>query len=492
LCAISVLTWDSRIHMPPGGARTRGQQLATLTKLAQERFVGDEMGRLLEAAEADVLGDPPDSYRVRAVQNAREAYDIARRIPMVLLEALAELKAVALQAWIEAKAANDFDHFAPHLAQMITLNQELADAIGYAGHPYDAMLTMYEPEMTSERLQKLFEELKVGILPLLQRIVNSGISVSWEFLTQEYPPQKQRAFGLEIAEAFGYDMNRGWLGEAPHPFEISFTREDVRITTRYQPNYLPGGIFGIFHETGHGLYEQGVDPALTRTALACDFLGLYAVGGVSYGSHESASRLWENPVGRSKAFWHLHFPRLKTYFPTQLAGVDWEQFYRAVNRVQPSLIRVEADEVTYNLHIMLRVEIEMGLLDGSLAVGDLPQVWNAKIEEYLGLIPPTDSQGVLQDMHWSIGSVGSFPAYTIGNIMAAQFLQAALRDVDALEDALAMGNDRPLLDWLTENVYRHGRAFGPKELLMRASGTGLEPTPYLDYLEEKYSDLYSI
>jgi carboxypeptidase Taq len=490
MCAISVLTWDVRTQMPPRGVQTRGQQLATLSRLVQERFVSDETGRLLERAEMEVAGEAPDSYRMRSVRSAREAYDIARRIPVALVGEMAARKAVAQQAWTEAKQNNDFGHFAPHLTQIVRLSRELADSIGYAEHPYDAMLLLYEPGMTAARLRRLFEELKAGILPLLHRVMSSGISVPWEFLTRNYPADKQRAFGLEIAQAFGYDLEGGRLDEAAHPFEISFTREDVRITTRYQPNYLPGAIFGIFHETGHALYEQGVDPSLTRTALTCDFLGLYAVGGTSYGTHESQSRLWENQVGRSRPFWQRHFPRLRKYFPDQLADVDWETFYRAVNRVQPSLIRVEADEVTYNLHIMLRVEIEMGLMEGSLEVDDLPQVWKARMEEYLGLTPPTDSEGVLQDIHWSAGHIGSFPTYTVGNVMAAQFFQAAQRDVPGLDDALAAGDYRPLLGWLTENVYRHGRAFSPEELLQRSTGSGLQTAPYLAYIQNKYAELY--
>ena len=264
------------------------------------------------------------------------------------------------------------------------------------------------------------------------------------------------------------------------------------MTTRYQENYMPGAVFGLFHETGHALYEQGVDPALTRSALTSDFLGQYAVGGVSFGTHESQSRLWENQIGRSRSFWQLHFARLQSYFPEQLAGVDVEQFYRSVNRVRPSLIRVEADEVTYNLHIMLRVEIEMGLLDGSIAVDDLSELWRAKMTEYLGVVPPTDTEGVLQDIHWSSAQFGTFPAYTIGNVMSAQFMQAARRDVAGLDDELAAGNYTPLREWLTANIYRHGRAFSPEELLQRTTGEGLTPQPYLAYLREKYDELYPV
>ncbi len=434
----------------------------------------------------------PDSYRVRAIQAAREAHTIARRVPAALVGEMATAKAVAQQVWAEAKTHNDFASFAPHLAQMIDLCRRLADAIGYDEHPYDAMLLQYEPGMTAARLQTLFGELKAGVLPLLQQIVERGTTPRWDFLTRGFPAADQRAFGVEIARKFGYDFNRGRLDDSAHPFEISFTRDDVRMTTRYQPDYLPGAIFGIFHESGHGLYEQNIHPDLTRTALTCDFLGLYAVGGASFGTHESQSRLWENQIGRSRAFWELHFADLQGRFPQQLGDVSVDEFYRAVNRVQPSLIRVEADEVTYNLHIMLRVEIEMGLMDGSMAVADLPEIWTDKLESYLGLTPPSDREGVLQDIHWSSGHVGSFPTYTIGNIMSAQFLQAAHAQVPGLADALAGGEYAPLLTWLTENIYQHGRAYTPEELLVRSTGEGLQTGPYLAYLTEKFSDLYGI
>jgi len=354
------------------------------------------------------------------------------------------------------------------------------------------MLLKYEPGMTAEKLRALFAELRAGVLPLLRAIMAQGDVVRADFLAREYDEEQQKAFALELAQAFGYDLQRGRLDRTTHPFEVSFTRNDVRITTRYNRRYLPAALFGTLHETGHALYEQGVDPALTRTALATDFLGLYAVGGASFGTHESQSRLWENMVGRSRVFWQHHFNRLRDYFPAQLADVDPEAFYRAINRVRPSLIRVEADEVTYNFHIMLRVEIEMALLDGSVSVRDLPEVWHAKMEEYLGVTPLDDAQGVLQDIHWSNGYFGSFPTYTIGNVMAAQFFAAAQRDVPALDAALAQGDYTPLRDWLTQHIYRHGRAYSPSELLERSTGQTLQAQPYLDYLRTKFSELYGL
>jgi carboxypeptidase Taq len=492
LNAISILKWDARTQMPHGGAETRGSQLGTLSKVAQEHFISEKTQRLLDAAEAEVAGEDADSYRRRAVEQTRQYYEIIRRLPLDLVGEKAALEPVSEGVWAEAKQNNDFKSFAPYLQKQVDLAKRQAEAIGYEDHPFDALVFEYEPSVNAAKLRVLFEALKTGLLPLLKRIVDKNDTFTHNLWEHEYPLDKQKAFGLEMAQRFGYDLNRGRLDIAPHPFEISFTRNDVRITTRYSKNYFPMAFYGTLHETGHALYEQGVDPSLTRTALTIDFLGKYPVGGTSYGAHESQSRLWENQIGRSRAFWGAHFDRMREYFPEQLADADPDLMYRAVNRVQPSLIRVEADEVTYNLHIMLRVEIELGLLDGSIQVNDLPEIWNAKMQEYLGVTPPNDSKGVLQDIHWSGGGFGSFPGYTVGNVMSAQFLEAARRDVSGLDDALAGGEYKPLLDWLTENIYRHGRAYSATELLERTTGSDLHVQPYLNYLNAKFSEIYDL
>jgi carboxypeptidase Taq len=492
LNAISVLKWDARTQMPPGGAQTRGHQLATLSRVAQEHFTSDKTARLLDAAEKEVATEDPDSYRVRAVKQTREYYNIVRRIPVELTAKKATLAPVSEQVWAEAKQNNDFASFAPYLQQMLDLAKEQADAVGYKEHPFDALVFEYEPSVTAASLKALFEELKAGLLPLLKRIVANDKPLEKDLWQHEYPLDKQKAFGLEIAQEIGYDLERGRLDIAPHPFEISFTRNDVRITTRYNLNYLPMALYGTMHETGHALYEQGVDPALTRSPLTTDFLGQYPVGGTSYGAHESQSRLWENQIGRSRAFWEVHFARLRQIFPEQMADANPDLLYRSVNRVRPSLIRVEADEVTYNLHIMLRVEIEMALLEGKLKVNELPEAWNAKMQEYLGVTPPNNSKGVLQDVHWSGGGFGSFPGYTVGNVMSAQFLEAAQQQVSGLDEALNHGDYIPLLGWLQENIYRHGRAYTANELLLRSTGQDLHVKPYLAYLEAKFTELYGL
>ena len=491
LNTMNILNWDARTQMPTGGNVTRGFQLATLSGLAQEKLVADQLKTLLERAETETANLPEDGIERRNLKALREASELFRRTPERLTRDLAGLRAEAQHCWGQARAKNDFAMFIPVLERMVGLQRELAEVIGYTEHPYDALVGLYEPDMTHAKLQTLFAQLKAKCLPLLERI-RAAKPPREDFLKREFPLGQQRAFGLEVAQAFGYDLERGRLDTSLHPFEISFTRDDVRITTRYQPNFLTMSLFGTLHETGHALYEQGVAPELSRTALTSDLPGLYAVGGASFGTHESQSRLWENLVGRSSSFWQHWYPRLCEVFPNQLGDVDGETFLRAVNRVSSSLIRVEADEITYNLHIMLRVELEAALIDGSLSVSDLPAAWNAKMQEYLGLTPPDDTRGVLQDIHWSAGYFGSFPTYTIGNVMASQFFAAARAQVSNLEASLEAGDYAPLRGWLTEHIYRHGRRFRPQELLQRATGRGLDAQPYLEYLETKFTGLYQL
>ncbi len=488
--AMSVLNWDARVTMPAGGSETRAQQLGTLAEIVREQFDSDATRRLLEAAERDVADLPEDAYAVREVRQAREALVTLSRVPPELSAELVRLGSAAQPVWAEAKATQNFAHFAPSLTRMVALTRDLADAIGYEAHPYDAMLKQYEPGMTAATLQTLFAELRAALLPLLDRVRGSPAKAPTHLLQGTFPKEKQRAFALGVAEKFGFDPARGRVDASHHPFEMSLTRNDVRMTTRYNERFLPGAVFGLFHETGHALYEQNVDPALTRTVLTTDLLGMYAVGGTSFGLHESQSRLWENMVGRSRTFWHNHFPELQQTFPEALADIDAETFYRAVNDVKPSLIRVEADEVTYNLHIMLRTELEMALLDGSVSVAELPDAWNARMEAYLGITPPNDSVGVLQDIHWSHGHIGTFPTYTLGNVMAAQFFAAARQQVPGLDESLERADYGPLRTWLTDNLYRHGRAYTPAELLERSTGQALGAGPLLTYLKDKYEALY--
>ena len=484
LCVLNLLAWDARTQMPAGGGGPRAQQLATISALARERT--------LDPAFAQAAQSTLDAgQHIRAATQALDASRAMARAPERLTRELASLKSASQDAWVRARAASDFAAFAPSLRRMVELNRELAAALGYEDHPYDALLNLYEPGLTGRTLTPLFAQLRAHHVPLVAAI-RARPAPRTEFLRRHYPAAQQRQVSLAAAQGFGYDLNRGRLDESAHPFEISFTRQDVRITTRIQEEFLSGALFGTLHETGHALYEQGLHPDLTRSVLASDLLGLYAVGGASYGTHESQSRLWENRIGRSRAYWDAHYPALQAHFPQQLADVSVSEFHRAVNEVRPSLIRVEADELTYDLHVMLRVDLERALIGGDLDVNDLPAAWNARIREDLNLDVPNDAVGVLQDIHWSSGMIGSFPTYTIGNVMASQFFTAAQRALPDLDAQLVRAEYGPLREWLTEQIYRHGRTFTPHELLTRVTGSGLDAAPYLKYLTDKYTGLYDL
>jgi len=490
LNAKSILAWDSRTMMPAGGAETRAKQLATLSVLARDHLVATETRSLLDTAEAEVQSMPADSVERTICAQVREAIDYHLRIPADLVRRRAESGSIGQDIWARARTAGDFSAFAPVLEETVALNREMAEHIGYSSHPYDALMYRFEPGETMASLSTLFATLREGMLPLLRSIAQKD-SPRYDFLKRPFPKQAQLDFGLKMAERIGYDLNRGRLDTTVHPFEVSFTRNDVRITTRVNENWMPACLFGSLHEAGHALYEQYCDPAYTRTPLATDLVGLYAVGGVSFGAHESQSRLFENHVGRSREFWDLNFAEAQAAFPDQLADIDAETFWRAVNRVAPGFIRVEADELTYDFHIMLRVDIEAALIDGSLKVADLPAAWNAKIKEYLGVDVPDDRVGVLQDVHWSSGQIGTFCNYTIGNVMAGQLFEVATRDA-AVSDGMASANYVPLREWMTEHVHRHGRRYSRNELLEKATGRALDPAPYIAHLTAKYSEIYGI
>ncbi|MEM9248093.1 MAG: carboxypeptidase M32 [Pseudomonadota bacterium] len=491
LNAGSVLSWDARTMMPEKGAPSRAKQLATLAVTARDLLCSDAMKRTLDGAEAEVAGHAEDSAEARAVAQVREAIAYHERIPPDLLARKTQAGTANHPIWAEARREANFDLFAPALTDMVELNRAIADAIGYDAHPYDALMYRFEPGTTTVSLAALFDQLKKGMLPLVRAIAETDQPRS-DFLTRDFPEDAQLRFALKMAERIGYDTSRGRLDLTVHPFEVSFTRNDVRITTRVARNYLPTALFGALHEAGHALYEQGVDPAYTRTPLATDLISLYAVGGVSFGAHESQSRLWENHVGRSRAFWANHFGTLRDAFPQTLDDVSEEAFYKAVNRSQPSFIRVEADELTYDFHIMLRVDIESRLIDGSLTVADLPEAWNEGMKSMLGVDVPDPAKGVLQDVHWSSGQIGTFCNYTIGNVMAAQLYDAATDQAPTISPALEGGDYAPLRDWLTDNVAQHGRRFTRDELLERATGRPLDPAPYIAHLTAKYSDIYAL
>ncbi|QXT40263.1 carboxypeptidase M32 [Gymnodinialimonas ceratoperidinii] len=491
LNAGSVLSWDARTMMPKGGAESRSKQLATLAVAARDLLCSDEMKRALDGAARETAGKDEESPEARIVAQVREAIDYHERIPAELLRRKTELGSAAHEVWAEAREKADFSIFAPALTTMVDINREMAEALGYEEHPYDALMYRFEPGTTQAGLTTLFARLREGMIPLIRAIAEADKPRS-DFLFRDYPVDGQMAFALKMAEKIGYDLDRGRLDTTVHPFEVSFTRNDVRITTRVNKNYMPMSLFGALHEAGHAMYEQGVDPAYTRTPLATDLISLYAVGGVSFGAHESQSRLWENHVGRSRAFWKNHMDDIRAAYPGTLDDVSEEEFYLAINRSEPSFIRVEADELTYDFHVMVRCELEAKMIDGSLEVADLPEAWNAAMKEYLGVDVPDDANGVLQDVHWSSGQIGTFCNYTIGNIMAAQLFDTATSKKPEIQTALDNADYTPLRNWLTENVAQHGRRFSRDELLEKATGRTLDPEPYIAHLTKKYSDIYAL
>ena len=486
LCTVNLMGWDARTMMPPGGVDARGQQIATLTALAREMVTGDDLRSTMEGAKDELAGADKDDIRLRALALAEREISTLRRIPAAIIDEMAGLTTKAHAAWAQARAENDFKGYAPLLKRMMAMQREISQAIG-GKHPYDPMVAKFEPGMTHAQLQLLYSQLKTALVPLIQRAA-AAKPPRMDFLARGFPVPQQKAYAMQMAERMGYDISRGRLDDTVHPFEISFTRNDVRITSRFREAWLPGGMFALWHEAGHGMYEQGGAPEFVRSIFTTDLVNLYAVNGASFGIHESQSRLWENRVGRARGFWDLHFSELRDHFPDQLHDVSADEFWRSVNAVRPDCIRVEADELTYDMHIILRSEIEAALMAGDLAVDDLPMVWAEKMKEYLGVAVPDDTRGVLQDVHWSHGYLGSFPTYTIGNIMASQFFRKAQQD-PAISKGLSSGNYAPLRNWLGDNIYLHGRSRLPQETLQAATGEGLDPTAYIADLTAKVDAL---
>lgn len=480
--AQAVLGWDQETYMPPAGVEARSYQLATLGRIAHEMFTADEVGELLVDAEGEASGVDPDSDDARLLRVTRRDFDRATRLPSRLVAELARATSLAQQAWKEARVEDDFARFRPHLERVLELTLEKAQAFGYEATPYDALLDEYEPEMKTARVAETFATLRERLVPLVAAI-GQRPAPDDGCLRRAFDDRAQWEFGLAVVRDFGFDFRRGRQDRSAHPFSTNFSVDDVRITTRVQQDFLPTGLFGTLHEAGHAMYEQGVDRALDRTPLA---------GGTSLGVHESQSRLWENLVGRSRPFWEHYYPRLQAVFPAQLSGVPLDAFYRAINRVEPSLVRVEADEVTYNLHIMLRFELELELVEGRLAVRDLPEAWNEGMRELIGLVPDSDADGVLQDIHWSLGAIGYFPTYSLGNLISAQLYEVARREVGGLEEGFGHGEFGPLLAWLRDRVHRHGRKFTADELLARIGAGELDAGPWLSYVERKFGTLYGL
>ena len=476
--AAELMEWDQETYMPSGAADSRARQVATLRRLAHERFTDERVGTLLDRLSSTEL----DAVGADLVAVVRRDFARACAISARLVQDLAVASGRAKEAWRVARSAGDFARFAPHLERIIDLTIEKAEAIGYTKCRYDALLDEYEPDMHTAQINALFAPLRAELVPIVQAI-RQGDEPRSEFLCEAYDPKLQWEFGMQVLRKVGFDLTRGRQDVSAHPFCTSFSIHDVRITTRLRDCYLPTALFGTLHEAGHALYEQGIDPVLENTPLA---------DGTSLGMHESQSRLWENQVGRSRPFWEHFYAELQRTFVAQLGGVCVDTFYRAINRVAPSCIRVEADEVTYNLHIMLRFELEQLMVEQRVAVEELPELWNAKMEEYLGVRPRTDSEGILQDIHWALGAIGYFPTYALGNLMSAQIF-ACMRDaMPNLDRCIASGNFANLLAWLRTNIHRLGRRRSAAAIMLKLTGGPLTATPWLAYIRQKYGALYHI
>ena len=478
--AAAVLGWDQQCYMPTGGTAERAEQLAVLGTIAHERFTATETGTLLAAAEAEARDLGTDSDERLTLRAVRRDYDLAVKIPSSLVAELAKAETLGHEVWVKARAENDFAHFAPTLEKLLELSRRKADYLGYVTHPYDALLDQYEPGMTTAEVDRVFGELRAGLVELVRHI-KSRPQQDDSPLRRGFPEAGQLAFGEAIIKKMGFDFRRGRQDKAVHPFCTSFGKDDVRITTRFEADWLPAALMGTIHETGHALYEQGFQMKDDFTPLS---------GPASLGIHESQSRLWENLVGRSRVFWDVYYGDLRKAFAGTLDDVSVDAFYRAINKVEPSYIRVEADEATYCLHIMLRFEIEKRMVAGELAVKDVPGAWNTLMEEYLGIAPDSDANGCLQDVHWSAALFGYFPTYALGTMLSSQLYDKATGDHPNIATDLERGEFDSLLLWLRENVHAPGRRYFPAELVERVCGEPAQSRSYLRYLNTKFRAIY--
>jgi carboxypeptidase Taq len=480
----SLLSWDEQTYLPPHGAEHRAEQLSLLAGMVHEQATSPRLGELLgELTDARELGGP-DSVQAANVREARRHFDRATKLPRRLVEELSRVTTLSQQAWVQARKQKDFAQFRPWLEQVVGLKREEAQAVGYGrGIPYDALLEDYEPGATAALIAQVFDPLRDRLVELVAAIRDSGRKPDASILTRSYPIDRQREFSLRAAAAIGFDFEAGRLDVAAHPFCSGIGPGDCRLTTRYDEHHFPGAFFGTLHEAGHGIYEQG---------LPREQFGTAAGDAASLGIHESQSRMWENLVGRGRAFWTHFFPTAQATFPEALGTVSLDQFHAAINDVRPSWIRVEADEVTYNLHIMLRFDLERPLIAGDLAPCDVPTVWNETFRRYFGMTPPDDALGCLQDVHWSAGLIGYFPTYSLGNMYAAQLFEAARTALGDLDAQFARGEFRPLKDWLNREVQQRGLTYRAPQLVQKITGAPLSSEPLLRHLNSRFRPLYGL
>lgn len=478
----ALMGWDQQVNMPRGGAEERGLQSAVIGRIQHEKFTSDEVGQLIADLEAEVGDLTAETDEARMVKVSKRAYERQTKIPLPLLMAFIQATSMAHEVWVEAKEKSDFSIFEPHLQKIVDLRKEYAALFQPYDHIYDPLLDDFEPGMKTAEVKEIFNKLRPQQVELLQAIAEKEPPDN-SFIKQYYKEEYQEIIGRYVITRFGYDWNRGRMDLAPHPFTTEFGHGDVRITTRYLKDDAGSALFSTMHEAGHAMYGQGVAEKYYRHPLN---------GASSLAIHESQSRLWENIIGRSKPFWSFFYPSLQMLFPQYLSNVSLDDYYRGINKVEPSLIRVEADEATYNMHIMLRLEIEMGLMEGTMEVKDLSEIWNSKMQDYLGVTPPNDAQGVLQDVHWSGGMIGYFPTYALGNLASAQLWEKLQEENPNVMDEVAQGKFETVLGWMREKVHQFGSKFEPQEIMVKATGSKITPEPYMRYLTSKYGEIYDL
>lgn len=478
----SMLGWDERTKMPPAGAEHRSNQLALLSGMAHEKFTDPVVGNWLSELEGSDLTKEPTSIEAVNIRETRHAYEKRTKLPKEFVEEWSKAITLAQGEWVKARAKNDFKAFLPWLEKNVALVKRRAELYGYDKDPYDAMLDDYETGATANEIATVFKNLREDLVKLLGKIKNAPKQPNESIIERSYPVEKQRLFGEMVAQAIGFDFSAGRLDVTTHPFCSGMGPGDTRITTRYNPNRINDALFGTMHETGHALYEMGLPKK--------EYYGTPMGESVSLGIHESQSRMWENQVGRSKAFWSYFFPVAQRIFREALSDVTLDEFYGAVNTVRPSYIRVEADEATYNLHILLRFELERALLNNEIKPADVAGEWNERFKKYFGIEVDKDSNGCLQDVHWSAGLMGYFPTYTLGNLHSAQFFAKALKEMPDLFKQFEQGNFAGLLDWLRKNIHSQGQRYRANDLQQKISGQQLSHKPLVDYMTKKYSEIY--
>ena len=479
----SLLGWDERTGMPPAANEYRAEQMTYMAGLVHDRRVDPRIGEWLSALADTPLARDPASDHGATIRELRRQYDRKIRLPRSLVEELTRTAVLAQHAWVEARRNDDFHSFRPHLEKTFALKRQEAEALGYPQRPYDALLDDFEPGELTVDVTRTLAALRDELIPLIDAVAGSGKKPDRSLLAERFPAEAQRLLGQKAAARIGFSFDRGRLDTTAHPFCTALGPHDHRITTRYEERFFSCAFFGIMHEAGHGIYDQGLLPS--------EF-GLPLGDAVSLGIHESQSRMWENLVGRSHPFWQHFYPDAQRAFPEALGGVPLDDFYFAINDVRPTLIRVEADEATYNLHILIRFELEQLLIDDDLKIADLPEAWNEKYRRYLGIEPPNNADGVLQDIHWSAGLVGYFPTYSLGNLYAAQFFAQANADLGGLAEQFIRGEFQPLLGWLQSNIHQQGKRYPAADLVHHVTGRPLSHAPLLEHLLKKLGPLYGL